>query len=118
MPAPSAVYPRGLRKKSAGFAAASLTVLAQVPSSRYEGLNHALGLTDSQVWQLQHRSHAAGILNDSQLAKLTAIERVLDRSAMASLAICYYPIRVYASELDLTDSQVERFRAAAADCGY
>ena len=123
MPGPCTVHPRGFRKKSAVFVAASLSVLAQVPGSRYEGLKHALGLTDSQVWQLQHRSPEGRILNDSQQAKLTAIERVLDRSELASLAItigfidirqwpggplCHYPIHVYASELNLSDSQVER----------
>jgi hypothetical protein len=144
----------------------SLSVLGQVSGNRYEALKQALGLRDSQVWQLQQVSRAAitinrptpaaarrainrtnvltqngyslrdPILDDSQQTKLAVIEKVLDRSDTASLAItlglisaqrwpgrslCYYPIRAYASELGLSESQVwqlERLQQAAREPLY
>jgi|HubBroStandDraft_1064217.scaffolds.fasta_scaffold05283_7 hypothetical protein len=76
------------------------------------------------------------VLDDSQQSKLKEIEKVLDRWDAASLAItlgliapqrwpgislCYYPIRSYASELSLSDSQIlqlERLQQAARDPLY
>jgi len=73
------------------------------------------------------------ILDASQQAKLAEIVKVLDRWAAASEAIvaglidvqqwpgstlCFYPIRVYASEFGLSDSQVQqldRLRQAARE---
>ena len=64
------------------------------------------------------------VLDRSQQAKLAAIENVLNRYHAASEAIvlglisvrqwpgaplCYYPIRTFASEFGLSDSQVRRF---------
>jgi len=135
------------------LAAVSFSVMGQVSGDRYEPLTRALGLSDSQMSQLQRRSPAAititqptttaqrtitrtdllkqaadslrdRILDHSQQAKLALIENVLDRYDAASQAIvlglisaqqwpggslCYYPIRTYASEFCLSDSQVRQF---------
>src|ERR1700689_1880208 len=40
------------------FAAPSLSVLGQAPADRYDALKQALGLTDSQMSQLQQKSPA------------------------------------------------------------
>jgi Spy/CpxP family protein refolding chaperone len=142
----------------------SFTLLAQVPVNRYEALQHALELSDFQLWQAQSSGPVANnqstptagpgdvlgrrafrtgipggvmdppaparslladrILNRSQQAQLAAIEKILHADKMASLAIVagligatgwpgafpcgYYPARTSASELDLSDSQLEQ----------
>lgn len=76
------------------FAATILSALGQLAGNRYEALQHALGLNDSQVRQLQHKSPTRNadslrglILDDAQQTKLTVIGLVLERSEMASRAI-------------------------------
>jgi len=109
----------------------SLIVRGQESGNRYQALQQALGLSDSQLSQLQlapKGSQHVRILNATQRTKLAAIEKVLGRGDMESLAVsaglidgqkwpgpplCYYPVAIFASELDLNESQIwqlERLR--------
>jgi hypothetical protein len=145
----------------------ALTVLGQESGNHYDALKQALGLSDAQLSQLQQIKSApvarpaptggsvaiypAGgfrrmpaqnevslrVLDDSQRAKLAAIQRVLDRWDAAEVTIglgliekkqwpgelpCFvsYPIARYgtfdyASELALTSFQIEEFEQIQRD---
>ncbi len=109
------------------FAAIWSSLPAQVPASRYDALKDVLGLSGAQLAQLMQGSPdppTDRVLDTSQKTKLAEIARVLDRPVEASGSIalglidakqwpgrslCYYPARSYASELNLSESQVWRF---------
>jgi hypothetical protein len=104
---PLAPYARRFRATfGLWLATAPLSVLGQAPANRYEALQHALGLSDSQMQQLEQRSPAARravdgsnfrapngdthrdrILDDSQEAKLRVIAKVLDDWKAASFSV-------------------------------
>jgi len=103
-----------MRSRGLLLAGAAIVLLGQTTADRYAPLKNALGLTDSPPWQL----------NQAQQAKLTEIAKVFDRTDMAAGAIvlglldrsewqgtmlCYYPVRSYAKEFGLGNSQVSRF---------
>jgi len=153
------------------FLRAGLSVLGQVPDGKYGALKQALGLSNSQLAQLEQtrpaglyeplgvqpagpgQARSAGrlrldppsagqyrdpilavtqardalraqMLDGDQREKLALIEKVLERSDMASLgivlglidvhqwpgrALCYGTIRSDSSQLDLSDFQVQQF---------
>jgi hypothetical protein len=112
------------------FLALSFSCLGQVLGDHYQTLKDALGLSDSQVRELHTGSLQLRILDDSQRARLTAIEKVFQSYELASQAftlgliserqwrgtsLCYYPITSYASELGLSDSQVHKFHQLQHD---
>ena len=99
------------------FAATLSSALGQVSGNHYEALKDALGLSDSQVSQLQHRIVATERIAESQAHRhreslgsfgdgISGDYSGANRCpAVARRALCYYPVRVYASRLDLSDTQ-------------
>ncbi len=89
------------------FAGISFSVLGQAPAGDHEALKHALGLSDSQLSQLQQGrveerrrlaidrgttdtslpTPAGRILDDSQIARLAVIEKALNHQAAAEAIV-------------------------------
>jgi hypothetical protein len=107
------------------LAAMATSVLAQQSRNPYSALKDALGLSDSQLAQIDNAHYLRyQVLDESQRTRLAAIEKVLDLSEMASEAIvlglitteqwpgtslCFYPIRGHSWELNLSVDQVSQF---------
>lgn len=106
------------------IAALSCALFAEAPGDRYQPLRRALGMSDSQDWQL----------TPEQQYKLADISKVLDRFQISARAValglidvrdwptgwaCWFPARApvsaFAGEFDLSATQTAQLEKAQGD---